>query len=182
MRLAAGRPLLVAAAVAWLCQPGLGQYDFPIDSCACHIHYEAWVQLQHQLSLLLTEDFPTQLAEEGSLTRAIVNKEECRDPYSIENELEWTLGPATGDCAPGHMSHYVLCAQQYLAAGDVPTARKYMEFANYMLPFATPCMDPEIWTLTPEALRRHHNALVLASEGLAGDAGLADLAYQPNAR
>merc|ERR1712113_1101574 len=95
------------------------QYDFPVDSCACHIHYEYWVQLQYRLTQLLTADFPSQLFQEGSLVRRYVHEQDCRNPHNVDNILEWTIGPANSDCVPGHVSHYITCAQAYLLQGDI---------------------------------------------------------------
>jgi len=155
------------------------QYDFPVDSCACHIHYEVWVQLQFQMSNLLTASFPDLLFQEGSPVHSYISRQDCSNPRGIKNVLEWTLGPANSDCAPGHMSQHVLCAQASILQGDVEAARRYFEFANYMFPLAMPCMDPEIWTITPATFYNRYRAVVMASEVLRNKAdvtmGIADL-------
>merc|ERR1712107_617892 len=143
------------------------QYDYPIDSCACHIHYEFWVQLQYQLSQVLNSDFSHKLFQEGSNVQELLSAQECRNPRRIKNLNEWTLVPTSSDCAPGHMSHYILCAQAHLMMGDVEGARLYFDFANYIFPVAMPCMDPVIWTITPDTFYDNYRAVVLAAENLA---------------
>eukprot|EP00927_Polykrikos_kofoidii_P008731 TRINITY_DN13638_c0_g2_i1.p1 TRINITY_DN13638_c0_g2~~TRINITY_DN13638_c0_g2_i1.p1 ORF type:complete len:224 (+),score=32.34 TRINITY_DN13638_c0_g2_i1:200-871(+) len=163
-RTTSGSCFVVAAVVASFCAGVNAQYDFPVDSCACHVHYEMWVQLQLQLSRLLTADFPDMLLELGSFAQDSVMQQECKDPTKIKNELEWTLGPASSGCAAGHLSVYVLCAQQYLLRSNLEAARKYFDFANYLFPMAMPCMDPVIWTITPEAFYDRYIAVVRAAD------------------
>jgi len=163
-----------------------GQYDFPVDSCACHIHYEVWVQLQHQLSQILTPSFPDRLFEDGSAVQRYVLRQECSNPREVKNLLEWTLAPANSDCAPGHLSQFLMCAQADLLHGDVEAARRHFDFANYLFPLAMPCMDPAIWTITPEAFYDRYRAVVAAAEALHGRGGgppsledLRSLAWRP---
>merc|ERR1719491_602173 len=105
-------PLCVVVFCLTLACTAEAQYDFPHDSCACHIHYEMWVTLQHKVSQLLTADFPRLLWEDGSTVQNFVlgRQSECWEPSRIDNILEWTVGPATSDCAPGHLTLYILCA------------------------------------------------------------------------
>merc|ERR1712194_910777 len=149
-----------------LALPGIvrAQYDAPIDSCACHIHYEFWVQLQMKLALTLTSDFPTELTRAGSPTKPYLLEHGCRDPRNVKNRLEWTLGPANSDCVPGHMSHYILCAQLYLSEGDLEAAALHYDYANFYMPLAVPCMDPAIWAFTPEDFYDRYREVTLAAE------------------
>merc|ERR1711971_318131 len=78
--------------------------------------------------------------------------------------MEWTLAPAVSDCAPGHMGHYILCAQRHIRQGDLDGALLYYEFANYLLPLAIPCMDKQIWTITPGTFYDRYRALAVAVE------------------
>eukprot|EP00929_Paragymnodinium_shiwhaense_P097441 TRINITY_DN59120_c1_g1_i1.p1 TRINITY_DN59120_c1_g1~~TRINITY_DN59120_c1_g1_i1.p1 ORF type:complete len:197 (+),score=12.43 TRINITY_DN59120_c1_g1_i1:157-747(+) len=140
-----------------------GQYDFPHDSCACHIHYEHWVQQQYQLSRLFTSSFAEELFTAGSYAQVYVSSQECRDPHKDKNILEWTLGPATSDCTPGHLTHYILCAQFRLLKRDIPGAREYFAYANYLFPMSLACMDPEIWPITQESFYERYRAINLAA-------------------
>ncbi|CAK0855981.1 unnamed protein product [Prorocentrum cordatum] len=84
---------------------------------------------------------------------------------------EWTLAPAGSDCTPGHMGHYiepVLCSQACLARGDVEGAGLYVKaFGHRRHPVAIPCMDPGIWTLTPEDFYSNYRRVVLAAGAVA---------------
>ncbi|CAE8633048.1 unnamed protein product, partial [Polarella glacialis] len=159
----------VVSALGLFAHVAQAQYDFPIDNCACHIHYEHWVQLQLQLSTIMDRDFPQRLVEDEVTVRAILRNQACVDVRKVSNVLEWTLAPAsTSDCAPGHLSSYILCAQEFLSRGDLEGARLYFDFANYLLPMAIPCMDPVIWTITPEDFYLNHQLLARAAEERAG--------------
>eukprot|EP00747_Dinoflagellata_sp_TGD_P208860 gnl/TRDRNA2_/TRDRNA2_82305_c0_seq1.p1 gnl/TRDRNA2_/TRDRNA2_82305_c0~~gnl/TRDRNA2_/TRDRNA2_82305_c0_seq1.p1 ORF type:complete len:200 (+),score=30.42 gnl/TRDRNA2_/TRDRNA2_82305_c0_seq1:128-727(+) len=166
-----------------------GQYDFPLDSCACHIHYEVWVQLQLRLSVVLTPEFADRLLEEGSEVQVYIGNQDCRDPRKLGNILEWTLGPANSDCVPGHMSQFILCSQAYLMRGDLDGARRYFDLANYMFPLALPCMDAAIWTITPEAFYDRYRSIIVAAEAKSAvggerqplqDAEIRMLAWRPS--
>lgn len=163
-----------------------GQYDFPIDSCACHIHYEIWVQQQYQISQTLSSpSFPEELFLQGSAVHRYIMRQECSNPLTVSNILEWTLSPANSDCAPGHMSQFVLCAQKSLLQGNVMAARRYFDFANYIFPVASHCMDPAIWTITEMSFYHHYRAMVVFSEMLqkrgltASEEDLRSLAWRP---
>ena len=119
------RSIVVALYLA-LAQVAEAQYDFPHDSCACHIHYEMWVTLQHKVSEVLTADFPQRLWEDGSEAHYFVvgRESECWEPSRMDNILEWTVGPGSSDCASGHLALYILCAQAFLRRGDLQGARQ----------------------------------------------------------
>mmetsp|Transcript_25452 Transcript_25452/g.59259 ORF Transcript_25452/g.59259 Transcript_25452/m.59259 type:complete len:210 (+) Transcript_25452:131-760(+) len=138
----------------------MGQYDFPIDSCSCHIHYEVWQQFQLKVSRIFTSDFPEELFDEGSYAYSIVQAESCPSPWKIKNVLEWTLQLANTDCAVGHVVTYIICAQQALLDADVERARSNFDFANFLFPFAMPCMDAAIWTVTAEAFYDRYRVMV----------------------
>eukprot|EP00971_Amphidinium_carterae_P270804 5373999-Amphidinium_carterae.1 len=144
---------------AWF---GSAQYDFPLDPCSCHIHYEVWQQFQLRVSQVFTSDFPEELFVEGSLSQRMVMQESCPNPKKMKNVLEWTLQLASTDCAAGHLVTYIICAQSALLLADVNTARTYFDFANFLLPVAMPCMDPAIWTFTVEAFYDRYRMMVLA--------------------
>eukprot|EP00933_Yihiella_yeosuensis_P009555 TRINITY_DN11551_c0_g1_i1.p1 TRINITY_DN11551_c0_g1~~TRINITY_DN11551_c0_g1_i1.p1 ORF type:complete len:205 (-),score=16.74 TRINITY_DN11551_c0_g1_i1:245-859(-) len=159
------RPVMVIAMILLsLFRLPKAQYDFPVDSCACHIHYEHWVQFQFQLSAILNE-LPSLLAMKDSPAHRLLNAQECSNVHDLKNILAWTLAPASGsDCAPGQISIYILCSQLFLTKGDLEGARKYLDMANYLLPLAMPCMDPAIWTLKPEDVYYNHLRMAAVSE------------------
>ncbi|CAE6969546.1 unnamed protein product [Symbiodinium microadriaticum] len=127
------------------------QYDFPLDSCACHIFYEHWVQMQLVISRTFTEDFADKAMDETSGIREAITFDSCRDLQKEENSLGWTATTAAAtDCAPGQMSTFIMCSQLALLRGDLEAALLWSDIANYMLPFAASCMDVVQWTISPE--------------------------------
>ncbi|CAJ1406303.1 unnamed protein product [Effrenium voratum] len=137
-----------------------GQYDWPLDSCACHIFYEHWVRMQLVISQVFTADFADQALASAAVREALAF-DSCRDLRKVENSLAWTVSTAAQtDCAPGQMSSFIMCSQSALLKGDLESARLYSEIANYQLPFAANCMDAAQWTFRPEDVQRNHRTLM----------------------
>ncbi|CAL1146743.1 unnamed protein product [Cladocopium goreaui] len=138
-----------------------GQYDFPVDSCACHIFYEHWVQMQLVISKVLTPDFPEKALDETSGVREALAFDSCQDLRKVKNSLAWTVSTAAQtDCSPGQMSTFIMCSQLALLKNDFELALMYSEIANYQLPFASNCMDPGQWTLRPEDVLHNHRKML----------------------
>eukprot|EP00435_Cladocopium_sp_Y103_P020653 s308_g5.t1 len=148
-----------------------GQYDFPVDSCACHIFYEHWVQMQLVISKVLTPDFPDKILDERSGVREQLAFDSCQDLRKVKNSLAWTVSTAAQtDCSPGQMSTFIMCSQLALLKNDFELALMYSEIANYQLPFASNCMDPGQWTIRPEdVLHNHRKMLHFSLEFPTGD-------------
>ena len=86
------------------------------DSCACHIHYEWWVQMQWHLNqILIQPDLAAQLFNEaeGSNVREYLKRQNCRKADRITNKVEWSLVPAASDCVPGHMTLYTSVSRKF---------------------------------------------------------------------